>query len=331
MAKKDYYNVLGVSRNASQKDIKQAYRQLARKYHPDVNPGDKTAEAKFKEINEAHEVLSDPEKRKKYDQFGDQWQHADEFAKAGQSGAWRSSRGGGTYTTFDFGDLGDFGNIFDNLYRGFGAGPGTTRRASKPSSTQHPIEVTLEEAYNGSKRTFQLQSETPCPTCGGSGRSGKIRNRPCPTCGGAGRVIKPKRIEVKIPRGVTEGSKIRLAGEGGTDLSGARGDLYLTVKMLPHRTYERRGNDLYTDVPVPMFTALLGGEVEVPTLSGKLVLKIPPETQNGKAFRLAGKGMPILGKSSSGDLFARIKVTMPTRLTEKEKELLEKLRTLRPN
>ncbi len=332
MANKDYYKILGISRNATEKEIKQAYRRLARKYHPDVNPGDKSAESKFKEINEANEVLSNQEKRKKYDQFGDQWQSADQFTKARQGTPW-SSRRGGTYTTFDFSDLGDIGSIFDNLYRGYGAGAGagTARRPSRPSSTQHPIEVTLEEAYYGAKRTFQLQTETTCSVCGGSGRSGKFRGRPCTNCGGSGSVIKPKRIEVKIPPGVTEGSKIRLAGEGGIGYGGAKGDLYLIVKMLPHKTFERKKDDLYTDVSVPLFTAVLGGEVELPTLRGKLALKIPPETQNGKVFRLAGKGMPRLGSSSYGDFFVKAKVTIPAKLTQQEKQLFEQLRALRPN
>ena len=331
MPGKDYYNILGINRNASDKEIKQAYRKLARKYHPDVNPGDKTAEAKFKEINEAHEVLSDSDKRKKYDQFGDNWHYADQFQKAGVGNPWGSSRGGSAYTTYDYGDIGDLGSIFENLYRGFGSGSFGTRRQAKPKSVQHTIDVTLEEASQGTARTIQLQTEEPCPSCRGSGRSSRIRGKACTSCGGAGGFAKTKRLEVKIPPGVTDGSKIRLAGQGGIGADGSKSDLELIVKMLPNKQYERKGNDLYTDVPVPLLTALLGGEVELQTLKGKVVLKVPPETPNGNTFRLAGKGMPHLGNiSQHGDFFARVKVILPTKLTQKEKELLEQIRALRP-
>jgi molecular chaperone DnaJ len=330
MAIKDYYKILGVSRNATEKDIKKAYRQLARKYHPDVNPGDKTAEAKFKEINEANEVLSNAESRKKYDKYGDQWQHADEFEKAAQGAPWGSAKRK-TYTrSFDFGDFGDLGSIFENIYGGAGAGTRRARRPVKTPSVEHPIEVTLEEAYNGSSRIFQLQTQAPCPACGGTGQSNKVRGKACPTCGGVGGFIKPKRIEVKIPRGVTDDSKIRLAGEGGISPTGSKSDLYLTVKLLPNKLFERKGYDLYTDIPVSLVTAVLGGEVEVPTPRGKVALKIPSETQNGRVFRLAGKGMPQLKKQTQGDLFARVKVVLPTRLTDREKQLFEQLRGLRP-
>jgi len=327
MPGKDYYTILGVGRGAPEKEIKQAYRRLARKYHPDVNPGDKSAEAKFKEINEAHEVLSDPEKRKKYDQFGDQWQYADQFAKAGQ-GAQRDFGKGGAYTTFDFGDLGDLGDIFSGAFQGFGTGSGTGRRAARPRSIEHPVDVTLEEAYQGTKRVIQLQAEEPCPTCGGTGRVGRAR---CSTCGGAGRLLKPRRLEVKIPAGVGDGSKVRIAGQGSQGYSGSKGDLYLVVRVLPHQVFERKGDDLHTEVAIPLAAAMLGGEVAVPTLKGKVALKVPPETQNGKVFRLAGQGMPHLNDSSHGDLFARIKVLLPTRLTPQEKQLFEQLRTYRPN
>ena len=330
MATKDYYKILGVTRNATEKDIKKAYRQLARKYHPDVNPGDKAAEAKFKEINEAHEVLSNVQNRKKYDKYGDQWQHADEFEKAAQSSAWGSARRGTRARSFSFDEFGDLSSIFDNIYSGFGTGAGKTRRPARAASVEHPIEVTLEEAFNGSSRIFQLQTQEPCPACGGTGRSSKIRNRACPTCSGVGGFIKPKRIEVKIPRGVTEGSKIRLAGEGGIGLTGAKNDLYLAVKILPNKLFERKGYDLYTEVSVPLVKAVLGGEAEVPTPKGKVALKIPSETQNGRVFRITGKGMPQLNKQTQGDLYAKVKVILPAKLTDKEKQLFEQLRALRP-
>jgi molecular chaperone DnaJ len=328
MPSKDYYAILGVGRSASEKEIKQAYRRLARKYHPDVNPGDKTAEAKFKEMNEAYEVLSDPEKRKKYDRFGDQWQYAEQFAKAGQGPQWDFSKGG-TYTTFDFGDLGDLGDVFGGIFRGFGGGSGTARRfaGAKARSLEHPVEVSLEEAYHGTKRVLQLQAEEPCSVCRGSGRVGRAR---CSNCGGSGRLLRPKRLEVKIPPGVGNGSKVRIAGQGSQGYDGAKGDLYLVVKVLPHQVFERKGDNLHVEVPVSLVTAMLGGEVGVPTLKGNVALKVPPETQNGKVFRLAGQGMPHLNDSSRGDMFAKVKVVLPTKLTSQERQLFEQLRTYRP-
>lgn len=331
MAGKDYYRILGVPRSADVSDIKKAYRQLARKYHPDVNPGNKAAEARFKEINEAHGVLSDPVKRKKYDKYGDQWEHAEQFerAEAAQGARWRQSAGG-TRTSFDFGGEGaDLGDIFDNLFRGFNAGKGAAPQYERPQSVENTIEVTLEEAYSGATRTFQLQGEEICPTCRGTGR-GSGKGGFCATCAGAGSVTRVKRIEVRIPPGVNDGSKIRLTGEGPMGRGGARGDLYLVVKMVPNKNFERKENDLYTDVSVPLLIALLGGEVELPLLKGKLALKIPAETQNGNVFRLAGKGMPHLGNKSFGDLFARVKVVLPTRLSAREKNLYEQLKMVRP-
>jgi molecular chaperone DnaJ len=334
MPAKDYYQILGISRGADEKQIKKAYRQLARKYHPDVNPGNQAAEARFKQINEAYEVLSDPEKRKKYDKYGDQWQHADEFARAGASQGrpqWKQYTRGGTQTAYDFEDMGDLGSVFDNLFRGFNVGgSGNAQQFTKPQSVQDNIEVTLEEAANGATRTFQLQTEEPCPACKGTGRTGP-RGGACTNCRGIGRILKTKRIEVKIPKGVTDGSRIRLAGEGPMGRGGLRGDLYLVVKMLPSKTFERKGDNLYTEVPVPLLTAVLGGEVEVPTMKGKVALKIPAETQNGNVFRLTGKGMPHLGNNVVGDLFARVKVVLPGRISAREKELFEQLRSLRPN
>jgi molecular chaperone DnaJ len=329
MPNKDYYAILGVGRSATDKDIKQAFRRLARKYHPDVNPGDKSAEARFKEVNQAYEVLSDPEKRKKYDQFGDQWQSAEQFAKAGQ-GAQPGFGRGGAYTTYDFSDLGDLGDLFGGIFQGFGSGTGTgsARRTARPRTLEHPVDVTLDEAYQGTKRVIQLQAEEACPTCGGTGRVGRTR---CTTCGGSGRLLKPRRLEVKIPPGVGDGSRVRISGQGSEGYGGARGDLYLVVRVLPHQLFERKADDLYTEIAIPLVTAVLGGEVGVPTLKGKVALKVPQETQNGKVFRLAGQGMPHLNDSSKGDLFARVKVLLPTRLTPQEKQLFEQLRTSRPN
>ena len=323
MAAKDYYAILGVSKNATDKDIKQAYRKLARQYHPDVNPGNKSAEARFKEINQAHEVLSDPEKRKKYDQFGEQWQYADQFARAGgqqQQPAWDFGRRG---TQYDFGDqtgAEEFGDIFDSILRG--SRGRTARRPLRGQDFEQPVEVSLEEAYRGTMRMLDMQGQEPCPTCKGKG---------CRTCGGAGAVLKSRRLEVKIPPGVREGSRVRIAGKGGPgQMGGEAGDLYLLISVKPDDRFQRAEDDLHVDVPVPLSDAILGGEVEVPTLEGKrLALKIPPETQNGKVFRLAGQGMPRLGNNTKGDLFARVNVVLPASLSAKEKELFQQLKSLR--
>ena len=327
MAGKDYYQILGVSRNASEKEIKQAYRRLARQYHPDLNPGDKTAEAKFKEINAAYEVLSDPEKRRKYDQFGDQWEYGEQFAKAQGPGRarWGFDKAG---TAFEYGDLADLSDIFSRFFADSGIDFGIRRGPQRGQDAEFPIEVSLEEAYHGSTRVIQVESQEPCTSCQGTGRVG---NRICTICNGAGRRSIPKRLEVKIPKGVRDGSRIRIAGEGGPGYGGgSKGDLYLVVKLLPHRLFERKGDDLYTEVAVPLVTAMLGGEVTLPTLNGNVSLKIPPETQNGKVFRLAGKGMPRLGNSDYGNMFAKVKVVLPTKLTDEERKLFEKLKSVRP-
>ena len=327
MAGKDYYQILGVNRNASDKEIKHAYRRLARKHHPDLNPDDKSAEARFKEINAAYQVLSDAEKRKKYDQFGDRWEYADQFAKSGaqERARWDFGTGG---TAFEYGNAGDFGDILSSLFRDSAAGSRMRRGPRRGQDIESTIDVTLEEAHHGSTRLLQLQSVEPCATCGGTGRVG---NRGCTVCNGAGGTMNPRRLEVKIPAGVREGSRIRMAGEGGAgNAGGNKGDLYLVVKLLPHKLFERRGDDLYAEVPVPLTTAMLGGEVTLPTLNGNLSLRIPAETQNGKVFRLAGKGMPGLGSTKYGSMFATAKVVLPAKLTEEERKLFEKLRSLRP-
>jgi molecular chaperone DnaJ len=331
MASKNYYDLLGVRKDATEKEIKQAYRRLARKYHPDVNPGDKSAEAKFKEINEAHEVLSDKEKRQKYDQFGDQWQYADQFAQAGkqQSRHWDFTPGGGTSYRYTTGDIDGLDSIFEELFGGGRAR--TSHRRPQPRRGQDlesPIEVTLVEAYSGTSRTISLQVEEPCPVCRGSGQ---IQNVPCSSCRGAGVVARIKRLEVKIPPGVNDGSRVRIAGKGQPNYSGgASGDLYLVISVRPHPTFTRHGDNLHADIAVPLTAAVLGGEVQVPTPKGKLALKIPPETQNGRIFRLAGQGMPHLGKSTRGDLLAKVNVVLPTRLSEKEKGLFRQLNEIRP-
>lgn len=317
---KDYYNLLGVKRNASEQEIKQAYRRLARQHHPDVNPGNKLAEDRFKKINEAYEVLSDKEKRQKYDQYGDQWQHADQFARAGQQAYWGGMDGGATgFQYFD----GDVDSLFDEL---FGRAYSRQARPRRGRDVESPVEVTLEEAYRGTTRTISFQTKEPCPTCGGTG---VIQGVPCSTCRGTGITASVKRLEVKIPAGVQTGARVRLAGKGQPGYGGANGDLYLAITVRPHATFERKGDDLYVEIPISLTVAVLGGEVPVPTPDGKLALKIPTETQNGRVFRLAGQGMPRLGASGSGDMFARVSVIIPTHLTEEEKDLFRRLQKLR--
>ena len=332
MAGKDYYTVLGVQRDAGEKDIRTAYRKLARKYHPDVNPGDKAAEERFKEVNAAYEVLKDPEKRKKYDKYGDKWEYADQIEeqqrRAGTHDFFR--RTGGTAgapggdAAYDFEDL-DLGDLFGGLFRGRGR---TTPRKTQGENLEHAVEITLEEAYQGTVRTIQLQVPETCTTCGGTG---KIAGAACHACDGLGSLIKTSRLEVKIPPGVDTGSRVRVAGRGHPGAGGGPpGDMVLVVTMRPHDRFERRGADLYVEASVPVLDAILGGEVEVPTLRGtKLRLKLPEGSQNGQQFRLAGQGMPHLGSDRKGDLYAKIKVVLPTALTQRERELFEELRQVR--
>jgi len=332
MAKRDYYEILGIKRGASEREIKQAYRKLARKHHPDVNPGDNSAEARFKEVNEAYEVLSDGEKRKKYDRFGDKWQHADQFTQGGgaqEAPFWNYNSGGGG-ASFNFAEGGDLGSLFEDLFRG----PRSRTYTRKPRSRrgrdlEHPVEVTLEEAYHGATRLLNLEVGEPCSSCQGTGL---IQNVPCSVCRGSGVSARLKRLEVKIPPGVRDGSRVRIAGKGGQGYGGAAsGDLYLVVSVKPHARFKRSGDDLNVEVGVPLVVAVLGGEVQVPTFKGKLALKITPETQNGRTFRLAGRGMPRLGRTGQGDLLAKVNVLVPTALSDKEKELFKQLGELRPN
>jgi len=318
----DLYAVLGVKKDASDKEVRSAYRRLARKYHPDVNPGDKTAESRFKEVNQAYEVLSDPDKRRKYDKYGDQWEYADQIEEMQRqrAGAGRrsSSNGGGAWESFEIGDLSDLGGVFGQFFRSGRSGP---RRGG---DIQSPVEVTLEEAYHGTTRTLQLMGNERCATCGGTG---EIAGAVCHVCDGSGTVTRPRRLEVKIPAGVANGSKVRIAGEGQPGSGGGKpGDLILVVSVRPHARFERKGDDLYEDVEVPLTTAVLGGEVEVPTVTGKVMLKIPPLTQNGRVFRLAGLGMPRLGKQGKGDLHARVRVRVPAELSQEQRELFDRLR-----
>ncbi len=333
---KDYYNLLGVKRDASEKEIRAAFRKLARKHHPDINPGDPEAEARFKELNEAHEVLSDPEKRAQYDRFGADWQRyqgaAGQAAQAaGDFGHWFTGRdGGGRVDYREFTGDGEFSDFFDALFGGRrGARATRTERYAGPlrgEDQEYDVDVTLEEADRGTTRHLTLQTTDRCATCGGSGASG---NRRCPTCNGAGRVVQSKRLEARIPAGMPDGGRVRLAGQGSPGYDGGpNGDLYLRIHLLPHERFEREGTNLTTVVDVPLYTALLGGEVPVPALDGQLALRIPPGTQNGRRFRLRGKGLPR-GNGTRGDLLARVNVVLPSDLSARERALVAQLRDLR--
>jgi DnaJ-class molecular chaperone len=334
---KDYYKILGVNKNASEKEIKSAYRKLARKYHPDVNPGDKSAETKFKEINEAHAVLTDPEKRKKYDTLGPDWEKR-------FTGAYRPGGQTYTYTGAPGGaGAGDFSDFFETLFgqRGStGTGDGgfdfdlgslfgrgrrgrSTSSAQRGSDVEQPIDVTLVEAHDGVTRAFTIQTSQQCPTCGGTGLQ---NDNLCPTCHGSGAVPRTKRLEVKIPRGVREGSRIRVAGEGNPGTAGGTpGDLFLVVHMVPDTRFRREGDDLYTDVSTPLTRLVLGGEVTVPTLSGSVTMRVPPGSQNGRTLRLTGQGMPALKGDRTGDLYVKLNALLPTALDEHQKELFQQL------
>ena len=326
MATKDQYEVLGVKRDASEKDIRSAYRRLARKYHPDVNPGDKSAEAKFKEINSAHEILSDPEKRKKYDKYGDKWEYADqieEMQRQQSSGDYfRRAQHGTSDAGFDFG-TDDLGDMFGSMFR---QRPRRQPAKRKGEDIDYAVDLTLDEAVRGTTRMLSMQVPETCAVCGGTGQ---VAGAVCHVCQGLGSTIETKRIEVKIPAGVQEGSRVRIAGKGQPGSNGGpNGDLYLIVSIRQHERFERKGDDLYEDVSVPLTDAVLGGEVEVPTLTGRVMLNIPPETQNGRTFRLAGLGVPHLNGSGKGDLYARVRIVLPARLSQREKELFEELRNL---
>ncbi len=320
---KDFYETLGVKKGASEKELRSAYRKLARKLHPDVNPGDKAAETRFKEINSAYEVLSDPEKRQKYDKYGENWEHAEQIEEMQRQRGARFGGGNGGFQSFEVGDLGDLGSVFSTFFGGRG-GAGARTMSRHGADIQQPVQVSLDEAYHGSTRTLELLAQEPCPTCGGSGQ---IAGATCHTCQGHGQVQRPRRLEVKIPPGVSTGSKIRVAKEGQPGMGGgARGDLLLVVTVPPHPKFERKGDDLYEDVDVPLTTAVLGGEVEVRTVTAKVMLKIPPMTQNGRLFKLAGLGMPHLNKAGKGDLHARVRIRLPERLSDEQQKLFEDLR-----
>jgi molecular chaperone DnaJ len=345
MAKEDYYRILGVSRDATKEELKKAYRKLAMEYHPDRRPGDKAAEQKFKDINEAYEVLRDDQKRAAYDRFG----HA--AFQPGEAGA------GGFGAGFGPG----FADIFEEMFGEFMGGGRRARPTGRGADLRYNLEISLEEAFAGAKTTIRVTTAVTCETCKGTGSAagkppetcgtcrgaGRVRSqsgfftveRTCPTCGGTGQVIRDpcracagtgrvqadRTLQVQIPAGVEDGTRIRLAGKGEAGVRGGPpGDLYVFVSIRPHRFFRREGADLYFRLPLPMTRAALGGSIEVPTISGERArLTIPPGTQTGEQFRLRGKGMSVLHGQSRGDMYVETFVEVPVNLTERQKKLLE--------
>ena len=351
MAKRDFYEVLGLGRSANEADIKRAFRQMAMKYHPDRNPGDAAAELRFKEVNEAYEVLRDPQKKAAYDQFGHQ------AFEVGMGG-----RGGAAGAGFDFTS---FADVFDDLFGDFmgGAGGAGARRrggSARGADLRYNLTITLEEAFAGKRAQIRVPTTVACEACSGSGSeagsepavcpgcrgAGRVRSqqgfftveRTCPTCQGTGRVIKnackacagsgvqqrEKTLAVNIPAGVEDGTRIRLSGEGEAAIRGGQpGDLYIFVTVAPHRLFRREGPNVFCRVPIPITTAALGGQVEVPTIEGRRQkLVVPTGTQTGKQFRLRGKGMTELHGHARGDMFVEIVVETPVNLTKRQQELL---------
>lgn len=347
MAKRDYYEVLSVSRTASDGELKSSYRKLAMQWHPDKNPGNAECEAKFKEINEAYDCLKDPQKRAAYDRYG---HAAFENGNAGGPG------GFGGFSASSFSD------IFDDLFGGMaGRRGGRAGGRERGADLRYNLEITLEEAFHGKAAKIELPTNVTCETCSGTGAkagtqpvqcktcqgSGRIRHAqgfftlertcascqgrgsviqdPCKSCGGAGRVVKERTLEVNIPPGVEDGTRIRLGNEGEAGLrGGGNGDLYIFLSVSQHPIFQREGADLYCRVPVSMVTATLGGEFDVPTVDGgRSKVKIPEGTQTGKRFRLSGKGMPVLRSRDRGDMYVQVAVETPQKLTKRQKELLK--------
>jgi molecular chaperone DnaJ len=349
---KSLYESLGVSKNASQEELKKAYRSLVREFHPDKNPGNAEAEARFKEVQSAYDVLSDPEKRKSYDRLG---------TTNGRPGGGFSPGG----TTFDFSDF-DLGDIFGGMFGRGGRGADQPQRGQRGNDVEVDVRVSFEDSLHGVQVTVPVQLElachtchgtgaapgtapTQCPKCGGRGvvatsqglfalqqpcplchGMGSIVETPCPTCHGSGRERRTKRYTVKIPAGVKDGTRIKLKGKGEAGYGGASaGDLYVVTRVEPSKVYERRGDDLIMQVPVSYSTAALGGSVEVQTPEGAVSLKIPSGTEDGKLLRLKGRGAPRLKGSGKGDVLARIHIEVPKRVNKKERELLEELENAR--
>jgi molecular chaperone DnaJ len=356
MAKRDYYHVLGVERSATPEEIKKSYRKLAVKFHPDKNPGDHTAEEKFKELGEAYEVLSSPDKRAAYDRYGHQ-----AFSQGGMGG------GGGMHDPFEvfrevFGGGRNGGGIFDGIFgEAFGGHDAGERGGrGRGSDLRYDMRITFQEAARGVEKEIEIaklqacdtcrgsgaepgSKVTTCPTCGGHGQvavtrgffniaqtcpkcrgAGQVIEKPCHTCRGEGRVEKNSKIKIKIPAGVEDGTRLRSSGQGeGGVRGGAAGDLYVVLHVEPHELFQREGTDLFCNVPISFARAALGGEIKVPTLEGSAILKIPAGTPSNKVFRLRGKGMPEVHGRGVGDLHVKIYVEVPTRLTPEQKNRLE--------
>jgi curved DNA-binding protein len=320
---RDYYETLGVPRNADQDQIKQAYRKLARKLHPDVNPGDKSAEERFKEINEANEVLSDPEKRRRYDELGANWKAGMDFAPPPSGGETFRAHAGETREPFGGGNRsGGFSDFFDTIFSSRREGAGFEFSA-RGSDVESEVSIRLEEAHRGTKRLLRIPVEELCPSCGGSGvKDGKA----CPVCRGSGTETKLESFTVNIPKGVQDDSVIRVPGKGGAGFGGgARGDLYFRVHIQPDKDLRLRdGNDTEFELPVTPWEAVLGGTVKVPTLDGSVEMRVPPRSQGGQVLRLRGKGLAKQG-GGQGDQYVRLKIVVPPKPTEKELDLLKKL------
>jgi molecular chaperone DnaJ len=344
MAKQDYYELLGVARNAGAEDLKKAFRKQAMQFHPDRNPGNQAAEQKFKDINEAYDVLKDEQKRAAYDQFG----HA-------------AFEGGGSGAGQGFGFSASFADVFDDLFGEFMGGRRGSGGAARGADVRYNLEISLEDAFHGKNAKIRVQGAAPCDVCHGTGAAGEARptacptchgagkvraqqgfftiERTCPTCGGYGRVIenpckvcagggrvqKERTLAVNIPKGVEEGTRIRLAGEGEAGMRGGpAGDLYIFLSIATHPIFHRDGAHIQCRVPIPMTTAALGGVIEVPTLDGgRARVTIPAGTQTGKQFRLRAKGMPVMRGSGQGDMFVQAMVETPVSLTKRQKELLK--------
>jgi curved DNA-binding protein len=329
---RDYYEVLGVKRDAADDDVKKAYRKLARKFHPDLNPGDKTAEGRFKELQEAYDVLSDPENRKLYDQYGENWRAVKAGAGAPPPPGWertQRSTGGPRTEGFDFGEFGSFGgrggagfDIFEELFGGAGRGRAARGRGQ---DVEAELELSLEDVHRGARRTIQMQMPDICPTCNGSGVKD---DRPCDTCGGVGQVLRQKNIEVNIPVGVRDGSTVRLAGQGGSGSNGSeRGDLYLHIRVRPHPVFTVKGDDLELELPIAPWEAVLGASVEAPTIDGKVELKIPPGAKSSQRLRLRGQGLNMR-KGGRGDEYVRLKIVVPKEASGEERRLYEELKRI---
>jgi len=359
MAKRDYYEVLGIDRGATDPDLKSAFRKLAKKFHPDTNPGDVDAEKNFKEVNEAYEALKDPQKRAAYDKFS----HA-AFEGMGGRGPGGGQGGFGPDFASSMSDI--FDDLFGEFMGGRRGGDGRHSGRERGADLRYNMSITLDEAFSGKTAQIRVPTSVSCETCDGSGAksgtnpttcptcsgAGKIRasqgfftiERPCPTChgrgetiqnpcadcGGAGRVTKERTLSVNIPPGVEDGTRIRLAGEGEAGMRGGpAGDLYIFLSIEPHSIFQRDGADIFCRVPISMTTAALGGQIEVPTVEGAISrVKIPEATQSGKQFRLKGKGMPVLRSKLTGDMYIQVEAETPTKLTRRQRELLEEFQKL---